>query len=80
VEVPTIPKLHLSHPELGKIYYTPFHLINDFLSEEELSQEIDKITGYIKEKNFSLPPKLMSSLDKISKGISVEDFNFLIDL
>ncbi len=57
-----------------------FHSINDFLSEEELSQEIGKITGYRKEKNFSLSPKLMSSLEKISKSISVEGFNSPIDL
>ncbi|MCJ7657205.1 MAG: hypothetical protein MUO55_05440 [Candidatus Atribacteria bacterium] len=57
MEIPTIPKLHLSHPELGKIYYTPFHSINDFLSEEELSQEIDKIAGYRKERIFSYQQK-----------------------
>ena len=45
--------------------------INDFKS------------GYgetIKEKNFFLPGEIISSLDKISKSFSVEDFNFPIDL
>jgi len=54
VEVHTIPKLHLDHPELRKIYHEPFHSLNDFLSEEEFSQEIDKIAGYIKEIIFFL--------------------------
>ena len=49
MEVITILKLHLDHPELRKIYHKPFHSLNDFLSEEEFSQEIDKITNYIKE-------------------------------
>ena len=57
MEVLIIPKLHLSHLELGKIYYMPFHSINDFLSEEELSQEIDKIAGYRKERIFSYQQK-----------------------
>jgi len=48
MEVITILKLHLDHPELRKIYHKPFHSLNDFLSEEEFSQEIDKITDYIK--------------------------------
>ena len=34
----------------------------------------------IKEKNFFLPGEIISSLDKISKGFSVKDFNFPIDL
>jgi len=45
--------------------------INDFKS------------GYketIKAKNFFLPAEVISSLDKISKGSGVEDFNFPIDL
>ena len=80
MEVPTIPKLHLSHPELRKVYYKPFHSLNDFLSEEEFSQEIDKITGYIKENNFFLPEEIIFSLNKISNSSGVEDFNFPIDL
>lgn len=80
MEVPNIPKLHLSHLELGKICYTPFHLLNDFLSEEEFSQEIDKITGYIKEKNFFFLEEIIFSLNQISNSSNVEDFNFPIDL
>jgi len=45
--------------------------VNDFKSGYEET---------IKEKNFFLPGEIISSLDKISKGFSVEDFNFPIDL
>jgi hypothetical protein len=45
--------------------------INDFKSGYEET---------IKEKNFFLPAEITSSLDKISKGSGVEDFNFPIDL
>ena len=61
MEVPTIPRLHLGHSELRKIYYKPLHLLNDFFPEEEFSQEIYKIAGYIKEKNFFLPAKIIFS-------------------
>ena len=45
-----IPELHLDHPEIKKIYHNAFHSLSDFPSEEEFSQEIDKIAGYIEEK------------------------------
>jgi len=53
MEVITILKLDLDHPELRRIYHKTFHSLNDFLSEVEFSQEIDKIIDYIKEIVFS---------------------------
>jgi len=52
-----IPELHLDHPEIRKIYHNAFHSIKDFVSEEEFSKEIFKITECIEEKIYSFIKK-----------------------
>ncbi len=52
-----IPELHLDHPEIRKIYHNAFHSIKNFVSEEEFSKEIFKITECIEEKIYSFIKK-----------------------